>query len=96
MAAFYDYDSTATTIPAITASGTTATIVTMSRTTTNCTFKFDAEAWFAAAMREERRQASLDGQRPLERIEGEAQYVPPAWRRCMQPPGRFPFYQGAF
>jgi hypothetical protein len=88
--------------------GSTATVIATSATnakvryvanvvkTTNCTPRFSVDLWLIAEQRQKRRQASLEGQRPLERIDGEPQYEPPAWRRCMQPPGRFPFYQGAF
>jgi hypothetical protein len=92
MAAYFDSDSCTV---VITTSATTVKVSYFAGTT-NCTPQFSVDSWLIAEQREKRRQASLEGQRPVERIDGEPQYVPPAWRRCMQPPGRFAFYQGAF
>jgi hypothetical protein len=95
MAAYFDGGTAGSTTTVIASTAMIRTVRYVVETT-NCTPRFSVDSWLIAEQREKRRLASLEGQRPLERIDGEPQYVPPAWRRCMQPPGRFAFYQGAF
>jgi hypothetical protein len=94
MAAYFDSDTGSTTT--VIASTAMVRTVRYAACSSSSRRRFSVDSWLIAEQRERRRQASLEGQRPLERIDGEPQYVPPAWRRCMQPPGRFAFYQGAF